>query len=435
MDTIVRNVRLLGRSGHFDVGIERGTFTQIAETIQAHSREVIDGAGQLMLPPFIESHIHLDSVLTAGQPRFNESGTLFEGIQVWSLRKQTLTREDVKLRAHEALRWQMAQGILHVRTHVDVTDPKLTALQALLEVKEEVAQQINLQIVAFPQEGIPSFAGGAELLEEALRLGADVVGAIPHFEYTRELGVASLHTCFELAEKYDRMVDVHCDEIDDEQSRFLETVAYLALLHGLKSRVTASHATAMHSYNGAYVAKLMRLLKRSEINIVANPLINITLQGRFDHYPTRRGVTRIKELWREGVNVSLGHDDILDPWYALGTGSMLQVAHMAVHASHMTGREEIDETVRMVSTRAARTLGVECEYGIAADKPASFVLLDAEDAFDMIRRQPPCTLVVSRGNVVARTSPASSHIVQDGQERPVTFARPFATREGNVAQP
>jgi len=422
-DLIVHGARLTGQTSLVDIGVADGRIAAIAPQLDDSARERIEANGELILPPFIESHIHLDSVLTAGDPRYNESGTLFEGIQVWTERKPSLTREDVIARATEAIRWQAANGILHIRTHVDICDPQLTALRALLEVRESVAPLVDMQIVAFPQEGIPSYPGGAELLEEALRLGADAVGAIPHYEYTREAGVASLHTCFSLAQKYDRMIDVHCDEIDDEQSRFVEVVAALALQTGLHERVTASHTTAMHSYNGAYTYKLFQLLKKARINFVANPLINITLQGRFDHYPIRRGVTRIKELWREGVNVSLGHDDILDPWYGLGTGSMVQVAHMAVHTSHMTGRAEIAETVRMITTRAARTLQIEGQYGIDIGKPASFVIIPAHDEFDLIRRQPMCRYVISHGKVVAHTEPARTTVTLHGDTKSVDFAR------------
>lgn len=422
-DSVIRQARLQAHEGLWDLAIQDGRIASMAHHIGESGREEIQADGDLLMPPFVESHIHLDSVLTAGQPRYNESGTLFEGIQVWTERKPSLTRDDVISRATEALQWQIAQGILHVRTHVDVCDPKLTALRALLEVKEKMAPYLQLQIVAFPQEGIASYAGGEALLEEALVLGADVVGAIPHYEYTRELGVESLHTCFRLAQKYDRMVDVHCDEIDDEQSRFVEVVAMLALQSGLKERVTASHTTAMHSYNGAYAYKLFRLLQRSSISIIANPLINITLQGRFDDYPKRRGVTRIKELWQAGINLSLGHDDILDPWYGLGTGSMLQVAHMAVHVAHMTGMEEIAETVRMVTSRAARTLQIEDSYGIAVGKPANLLVIAAADSFDLIRRQPPCRLVISGGRVVAHTKPSQTAVCFNGTNQEVDYIR------------
>lgn len=312
---LVQNVRLPGREGLWQIAIEEGRFGDITPMDVSHdeSHEILNGRGGLAIPPFIEPHIHLDTTQTAGEPAWNESGTLFEGIERWAERKALLSHDDVKARAWKTLKWQIANGIQFVRTHVDVSDPSLTALKAMLEVRQEVAPWITLQIVAFPQEGILSYPNGAALLEEALRLGADVVGAIPHFEFTREYGVQSLHIAFELAKKYDRPLDIHCDEIDDEQSRFVETVATLAYEAGIGPRVTASHTTAMHSYNGAYTSRLFRLLKMSGINFVANPLVNIHLQGRFDDYPKRRGITRVKELQEAGINVCFGHDDVFDP--------------------------------------------------------------------------------------------------------------------------
>jgi len=336
---LIQNVRLPGRDGLWQLAIENGRFGEITPTGegQSESYEVLNARGGLALPPFIEPHIHLDTTQTAGEPNWNQSGTLFEGIERWAERKALLSHEDVKARAWKNLKWQIANGIQFVRTHVDVSDPTLTALKAMLEVKQEVAPWVELQIVAFPQEGILSYPNGAALLEEALQLGADVVGAIPHFEFTREYGVQSLHIAFELAKKYDRPLDIHCDEIDDEQSRFVETVATLAYEAGIGPRVTASHTTAMHSYNGAYTSRLFRLLKLSGINFVANPLVNIHLQGRFDDYPKRRGITRVKELLEAGINVCFGHDDVFDPWYPLGTGNMLQVLHMGLHVCQMMG--------------------------------------------------------------------------------------------------
>ena len=296
---LIENVRLPDREGLWQIAIDKGCFGDITPMGDARSEsyEVLNARGGLAIPPFIEPHIHLDTTQTAGEPNWNQSGTLFEGIERWAERKALLSHEDVKARAWKTLKWQIANGIQFVRTHVDVSDPTLTALKAMLEVKQEVAPWVDLQIVAFPQEGILSYPNGEALLEEALRLGADVVGAIPHFEFTREYGVESLHIAFRLAQQYQRPLDIHCDEIDDEQSRFVETVAALALKEGIGPRVTASHTTAMHSYNGAYTSRLFRLLKLSGINFVANPLVNIHLQGRFDDYPKRRGITRVCLLY------------------------------------------------------------------------------------------------------------------------------------------
>jgi cytosine deaminase len=393
-----------------DVGIEGGRIARIAARLDEEAGREIDAGGRLVSPPFIESHVHLDTTLTAGEPRWNESGTLFEGIQIWSERKKSLTREDVISRATQLLRWQAAQGVLHVRTHADVTDPEFTGLKALLEVKEKVRGWMDVQIVAFPQEGMISFPNGVELMEEALRLGADAVGGIPHYEQTREMGVESVKESFRLAGKHDRSIDIHCDETDDPQSRFLEVMAAEAIRTGMGPRVTASHTTAFGSYDNAYAFKLMGFLAKSGMNFVANPLVNITLQGRYDTYPKRRGITRVKELWQNGLNVSLGYDDIMDPWYPLGTGNMLQPAHMAVHACHMTGREEVTACFDMITVNAARTLGLK-DYGIAEGKPGNLVLVDAPDRWEAIRRLAPTTLVVKDGEVISETSPPESRLM------------------------
>lgn len=390
-----------------DIGIVDGKIATIAAQIDGTGDREIDLDGRLVSPPFVESHIHLDSALTAGQPRPNQSGTLFEGIEIWGDRKTDLTVEDVKNRAISTLKQQAAQGILFVRSHVDVSAPDLTALHALLDVRETVKNWITLQIVAFPQDGIYSHPDNENLIEKALTLGADVVGGIPHYEFTREDGVNSVRRLFELAQKYDRLIDIHCDEIDDDHSRFLEVVAACAIRTGWHSKVTASHTTAFASYNNAYATKLMGLLGRSRINFVANPLINITLQGRSDTYPKRRGITRVKELWQNGLNVSLGHDCIQDPWYALGTGNMLDVAYMAVHVCQMTGLAEIDACYDMITAGGAKTLNLK-DYGIKVGNDANLIVLDAENRFDALRRRPTVSHVISRGRLIFETRSAAT---------------------------
>ncbi|MFJ6413344.1 cytosine deaminase [Terribacillus saccharophilus] len=421
---IITNAKLRNREGLWQIQITEGKIERIAQSIEANRDEkIMDVQGNLVLPPFIEPHIHLDTTLTAGEPNWNESGTLFEGIQRWAERKELLTLEDVKTRAKQALKWQIAQGIQHVRTHVDVTDPELTALKALLEVKEEMASYVDLQLVAFPQEGILSYPNGEELLEESLRMGADVVGGIPHYEFTREYGVESLQTAFRLAEKYDRLVDIHCDEIDDEQSRFVEVVAAEAHRYGMGERVTASHTTAMGSYNDAYTSKLFRLLKLSNINMVANPLVNIHLQGRFDTYPKRRGITRVKELTEAGINVSFGHDDIFDPWYPLGTGNMLQVLHMGIHVTQLMGYDQIVNSIDMITTNSARTLHIEEKYGIEEGKPANLIVLEAENEYEAIRKQAAVLYSVRNGEVIAETKPRDTKLTLGEVAEKVTFDR------------
>ncbi|HAT3735873.1 cytosine deaminase [Serratia marcescens] len=412
----IDNLRLSGHEGLWQLAIEQGRIAHLVpqpEGLEWRS-DVLDAQGGLALPAFVEPHIHLDTTQTAGQPAWNQSGTLFEGIERWAERKALLTHEDVKQRAWQTLKWQIANGVQYVRTHVDVSDPTLTALRAMLEVKREVAPWVTLQIVAFPQEGILSYPNGEALLEEALRLGVDVVGAIPHFEFTREYGVESLHKAFALAQKYDRLVDVHCDEIDDEQSRFVETVAALALKLDMGAKVTASHTTAMHSYNGAYASRLFRLLKMSGINFVANPLVNIHLQGRFDSYPKRRGVTRVKEMLEAEINVCFGHDDVFDPWYPLGTANMLQVLHMGLHVCQLMGYGQIDDGLKLITSHSARTLNLS-DYGLAAGNSANLVILPAESGFDAVRRQTPVRYSIRQGAVIAETRPAETtlHLQQD----------------------
>jgi cytosine deaminase len=393
-----------------DVAVSEGRIERAAPGIEGPAAREVDAGGQLLSPPFVESHVHLDATLTAGQPRWNGSGTLFEGIQIWSERKKEISREDVIDRATRLLRWQAAQGVLHVRTHADTTDPELTGLKALLELREKVRSWIDVQVVAFPQEGLLSYPKGAELMEEAMRLGADAVGGIPHFEHTREMGAQSVKETFRIAEKYDRPIDVHCDETDDPESRFLEVMAAEAIRTGMGGRVTASHTTAFGSYDNAYAFKLMGFLVRSGINFVANPLINITLQGRYDAYPKRRGITRVKELLQNGLNVSLGYDDVMDPWYPLGTGGMLQPAHMAVHACHMTTREEVVACFDMVTEGGARTLGLE-GYGLSEGSRADFVLVDAPEKWEAVRRLAATTLVVRDGEVISATRPAETRLM------------------------
>lgn len=422
---IIQNAALKGKKGLWQITIEDGMFTRIEPQLEVVEKinDVLNVNGSLVLPPFIEPHIHLDTTLTAGEPEWNQSGTLFEGIQRWSERKAFLTHEDVKTRAKKALQWQIAQGIQYVRTHVDVTDPNLTALKAMLEVKEEMAPYVDIQLVAFPQEGILSYPNGKELMEEALKMGADVVGGIPHYEFTREYGVESLKIAFDLAEKYDRLVDIHCDEIDDEQSRFVEVVAKEAYERGMGSRTTASHTTAMGSYNNAYTSKLFRLLKLSDIRFVSNPLVNMHLQGRFDTYPKRRGLTRVKELLEADLTVCFGHDDIYDAWYPLGTGNMLQVLLMGLHATQLTGYEEIMNAMDLITINSAKTLHIEERYGIEEGKPADFIVLPAENEYEAIRRQVPVRYSYRSGKKIVETKLSETWSLVDGFEEPVQFNR------------
>ena len=418
---LVKNIHINGREGLWQIAIEAGKIARILPNEQQidFSGDILDGEQGIVYPPFVEPHIHLDATQTAGQPNWNQSGTLFEGIERWAERKSLLSHEDVKSRAWKTLKWQIANGVQHVRTHVDVSDPTLTALKAMLEVKKEVAPWVDLQIVAFPQEGILSYPNGEALLDQAMAMGADVVGGIPHFEFTREYGVESMHIAFNIARKYNKQIDIHCDEIDDEQSRFVETVAALALKYEMGDKVTASHTTAMHSYNNAYASRLFRLLKLSKIHFVANPLVNIHLQGRFDTYPKRRGVTRVKEMLKNNINVCFGHDDVFDPWYPLGTANMLQVLHMGLHVCQLMGYGQINDGLKLVTENSAKALGLQ-GYGVEEGNAANFIILPAENGFDAVRRQVPTRYSIRHGKVIAETKLAETTIHLNDNER-VTY--------------
>ena len=404
---LIKGVHIENAEATSDLRVVDGVFTEIAASLEpAEGEEVIDAAGKLLLPPFIESHVHLDTCLTAGEPEWNMSGTLFEGIACWSKRKETLTADDVKRRVNQVVRQQAMFGVQFVRSHVDVTDPDLVALKALVELREELKDVMTLQLVAFPQEGILSFPNGKDLMRRAVDMGVDAVGAIPHFEFTREYSVESLNFACELANEHGLLMDVHCDEIDDEASRGLETLATRALEMEMYDRVTASHTTAMHSYNNAYMERLMRLLKMSRINFVSNPMVNTHLQGRVDTYPKRRGVTRVKELTAAGINVSMGYDDIFDPWNPLGTGNVRDVVMFGLYTTQMMGYPQIVDSYKFVTHNAAKTLNVTDQYGIEVGKPASFIILDASSWYDALNWNAPVLSSYKNGRLVARSEPA-----------------------------
>src|SRR2546429_2236955 len=418
LDLLLRGARVAGEEAPRDLGVRDGRLA----APERGGREVIDGAGAPGPPPLVEPHIHLDAVLTVGEPRFNQTGSLFEGIAIWAERVRSLTVEDVKSRVRRVLRWQLANGVQHVRSHVDVCDPDLRALRALVELREEVGDQVDLQLVAFPQQGILSFDGGAELMRRAVAIGADVVGGIPHYELTREMGVESVKFAFALAAEHGLRVDIHCDETDDDHSRFVEVMAAETIRLGLAGRVTASHTTAMHSYNNAYAHRVVNNIARAGMHMVTNPLDNSVLQGRFDAYPVRRGHTRVKELMAAGVNVCIGHDSVMDPWYPLGHGDPLQAAFVLAHYGHMSGAEELRSLVEMITVNPARALGVEA-YGIEVGAPANLVVFEAPSEMDALRLLPRRRLVLRGGRVVARTHPAQTTVVWDGHEEPVDFLR------------
>ena len=403
-----KNAKLRHREGLYDIVTEGEKIIGIAKDSAGKysDAEIVDLGGRLVCEPYVESHIHLDYVYTADIPaEETASGTLFEAIEKWSGSKHQLSKEDIKKRAYKGILTEMRNGVQYIRTHVDVTDPEFTAFQAMLEVKEEVKDKVDIQLIAFPQEGMYAYRDGDKLVEQALKMGADVVGGIPHYEFTREDGVKSVKKAIELACRYDKLVDIHCDETDDDQSRFVEMIAAEAYFSGLKDRVTASHTCAMGSYNNAYAFKLMSKLAQSGINCISCPTENTYLQGRYDNYPKRRGLTRIDELTAAGVNVSLGQDSISDPWYPLGNGNLMNQLDFAIHISHLMSVEQIWNALDYITVNGAKALHLS-DYGIREGSSASFIVIDAPNEFEAVRERARIIRSVRKGRTIFEKKPA-----------------------------
>jgi len=375
---------------------------------------VVDAGGNLLTPPFVDAHFHMDATLSYGLPRVNQSGTLLEGIALWGELKPLLTQEAIVERALRYCDWAVAKGLLAIRSHVDVCDPRLLAVEALLHVKESVKPYLDLQLVAFPQDGVLRSANGVELLKKALAMGVDVVGGIPHFERTMHDGTESVRILCEIAAEAGLLVDMHCDETDDPNSRHVETLAMESLRLGLQGRVNGSHLTSMHSMDNYYVSKLIPLMYEAGVSAVANPLINITIQGRHDTYPKRRGMTRVPELMAAGITVAMGHDCVMDPWYSQGSGDMLEVASMGLHVAQMTSQAGMRACFDAVTVNAAKIMHLP-GYGIAPGNRADFVLLQARDPVEAIRLRATRLKVFRAGKVVAETPPATASLHVPGR--------------------
>ena len=427
LDLLIQNATMPdGRTG-MSIAVAEGRIAEVAPALDAPAQEVVDAAGLLVSPPFIDPHFHMDSTLSYGLPRINESGTLLEGIEVWGELKPSLTREAIAERALAYCDWAVARGLLAIRSHVDVCDPRLLAVEALVEVKRQVAPYLDLQLVAFPQDGLLSSPDVLDRLKRALAMGVDVIGGIPHHEGDYERGTLSVRLLCELAAETGRALDLHCDETDDPMSRHVETLASETIRLGLQGRVTGSHLTSMHSMDNDYVNRtLIPLMAETRMNVIANPLINITLQGRHDSYPRRRGMTRVPELIAAGLTVAFGHDCVLDPWYPLGSADMLEVAHMGAHVAQMTSPAALRQCFDAVTTQPARILGLD-GYGLATGCHADFVLLHARDAAEAIRLRATRTAVYRRGKCIARMPRATATIYLPDRPRSVDFLRPTNT--------
>ena len=417
LDLLITNANLPdGRTG-MSIAVRDGKNAEVAPHIEAQAAETIDAGGMLLTPHFVDPHFHMDATLSYGLPRVNASGTLLEGIALWGELKPTLTTDAIIERALTYCDWAVAKGLLAIRSHVDTSDPSLLAVEALLEVKRRVAPYLDLQLVAFPQDGVLRTEGGVDNLKRALDLGVDVVGGIPHFERTMADGAASVKLLCEIAAERGKLVDMHCDESDDPLSRHIETLAFETQRLGLHGRVTGSHCTSMHSMDNYYVSKLLPLIAESQVSVVANPLINITLQGRHDTYPKRRGMTRVPELLAAGVNVAFGHDCVMDPWYSLGSGDMLEVAHMGLHVAQMTSQSAMRQCFEAVTTNAAYVMHLQ-GYGLDVGCDASFVLLQARDPIEAIRLRATRLKVFRNGKLIS-TSHSSTAMLSIA-ERPST---------------
>ncbi len=418
---LIRNATLPdGRTG-VDLLARDGAFEAVAPNLpQPEGAQVLDAQGWLVSPPFVDAHFHMDATLSYGLPRVNASGTLLEGIALWGELKPQLTQEAIVERALRYCDWAVAKGLLAIRSHVDVCDERLLAVEALLHVKRQVAPYLDLQLVAFPQDGVLRSPGALDNLIRALDLGVDVVGGIPHFERTMGEGARSVRLLCELAAERGLRVDMHCDETDDPLSRHVETLAFETQRLGLQGRVTGSHLTSMHSMDNYYVSKLIPLMAEARLSVVANPLINITLQGRHDSYPRRRGMTRVPELMAAGLTVAFGHDCVMDPWYGLGSGDMLEVAAMGLHVGQLTSTTQMRGCFDAVTTNAARVVGLE-RYGLEPGCRADCVLLQARSPVEAIRLRAQRLAVVRAGRVIAHAPPATAQLALAGRPPQVDF--------------
>jgi cytosine deaminase len=429
-DLIIRNANLPdGRHG-IDIGILGGKISAIERAIEAQAGEEIDATGRLVSPPFVDPHFHMDATLSLGLPRMNVSGTLLEGIGLWGELRAIATKEELVDRALRYCDLAVTQGLLFIRSHVDTTDPKLVTVEAMIEVREKVAPYIDLQLVAFPQDGYYRATDGINLLNRALDMGVDIVGGIPHFERTMAEGTASVEALCRIAADRGLPVDMHCDETDDPLSRHVETLAAQTIRFGLEGRVAGSHLTSMHSMDNYYVSKLIPLMAEARINVIPNPLINIMLQGRHDTYPKRRGMTRVRELMDAGLNVSFGHDCVMDPWYSMGSGDMLEVGHMAIHVAQMAGIEDKKKIFDALTVNSAKTLGLT-GYGLETGCNADLVILQAQDTLEALRLKPNRLAVIKAGKVIARSAPRIGELFLDGRPLKIDGGLDYAPSIGD----
>ena len=423
-DLIIRNANLTTGQSGCDVGISDGKISAIETSLQGEFKDEIDATGRLLSPAFCDPHFHMDATLSLGKPRMNVSGTLLEGISLWGELRPIVTKEELVDRALRYCDLAVSQGLLFIRSHVDTSDPKLVTAEALLEVREKVAPYITLQLVAFPQDGYYRAPDGVSALSRALDMGVDIVGGIPHFERTMDEGRQSVEALCRIAADRGLPVDMHCDETDDPMSRHIETLAAETIRFGLEGRVAGSHLTSMHSMDNYYVSKLIPLMAEAEINVIPNPLINIMLQGRHDTFPKRRGLTRVRELMDAGLNVSLGQDCTMDPWYSMGSADMLEVAHMGIHVAQMGGIEDKKQIYDAITLNSAKTMGLE-NYGLEVGCNADLVILQANDVIEALRLKPTRLYVIKSGKVISKTPARISELSLDDRPSVIDMGKDY----------
>lgn len=392
---------------------DNGQFKAVGNNLE-EVNEAIDLEGRLVLPPFVDPHVHLDYIFTGlGEGNANVSGTLFEGIQRWSDNKKELTEEVVRERALAGIRKEMNKGVQFIRTHVDITDPNLTGMKAMLKLRDELKDYVTIQLVAFPQEGFFRFEGAEQLMEKALEMGADVAGGIPHFEISYEHGVESLRRIIAMAKKYNTQIDIHCDENDDPNSRFLEVLNALVMEENYGQYTTASHTCSFGAVENSYANKMMGLFRESKINFIVCPTENMHLQGRGDNYPVRRGITRVKELLNNGNNLAFAQDSIADYFYPLGNGNMMNILDNGIHLAHYTHIDEINKALDLITNNGANILRVNEQYGIEEGKPANFIVIDAQDAYEAVRERAEVITSVRNGEYIFKRAPRKNDIEID----------------------
>ncbi len=412
------NARIYGQHEETsEILVDKGVIKQIGASLPKADEE-IDLQGRLVVPPYVDAHLHLDYVYTGrSEGAANTSGTLFEGIARWHDVKKTQTLEDAKERALKGINEEVSKGVQFIRTHIDVDDPKLTGLRAMLEIREQLKDSVTIQIVAFPQEGMYAYKGGDEMVEEALKMGADCVGAIPHFEWAREIGEKSMHRTVELAMKYDKLIDVHCDETDDVMARFVELLNALVMSEDIGSRTAASHTCSFGSADNSYAFRMMALFQKSGMHFISLPTENAYLQGRQDTYPKRRGLTRVKELWESGINVCFGQDSINDPWYPAGNGNMMNILDNGIHLAQTMSFDQLDRCLDFITINGAKTLNVEDQYGIEEGKPANFLVLNAETPFEAVRQRADVLASIRNGEYLFKRPEPSYEIEFDAFDK------------------